>query len=233
MMRPCTYKPSLRFLVDPDPSAGGAAAAADGVQQQAQDPPAATAAAAPAAGGEQDDDEPLGEAGKKALDAMKLRAREAEKTAREAAAELARVKAEQEGKAAEYEQQQAADKVRADALAAANTRILKAEVRALAASRLADPEDALRFLDLTDFDVTDTGDVDRAAITAAIESLVTSKPYLSAQGGGRFQGAGDGGARNAQKPSQISEAELAQMSPEQINKARREGRLDRLMGKTA
>lgn len=231
----CTYRPFLRFFATTEDLARGGSGADE--SKSKSDESDSTDAGSENDGTEanktDEPDEKLGEAGTKALEAMKVRAREAERKQREADAKIAALEAAAAGKAKEHEDALAAQKVKDEAIAAANTRILKAEVRALAAGKLSDPEDALRFLELEDFDVTETGDVDRAAITAAIEQLITSKPYLAAQGGGRFQGAGDGGARNAQKPQQISDAELAQMAPEQINKARREGRLDRLLGKTA
>src|SRR5690606_19297838 len=90
----------------------------------------------------------------------------------------------------------AAQQIKDDALAAANRRILKAELRAVAAGKLADPSDALTFIDLDAIDVDDDGNVDRSALEAAVANLVTTKPYLAAQSG-RFQGSADGGARNA------------------------------------
>ena len=71
----------------------------------------------------------------------------------------------------------------------------------------------------------------KVAIAQALEDLVAEKPYLSAQGGKRFQGTADGGARNdASKPSQLSESDLDRMSPEQVEAARKEGRLNNLLG---
>lgn len=67
-----------------------------------------------------------------------------------------------------------------EALAESNERILRAEVIAAAARKLADPEDAVRLLDLTRFSVNDKGEVDRRSIAAAVDELVRSKPYLAA-----------------------------------------------------
>src|SRR5699024_7679089 len=104
--------------------------------------------------------ESLGDPGKKALDAMKADRNAARQQAREVQQQLEDLKAQIEGRekerAAEVEQQ----KVRDEALAAANERILKAEVRAAGASKLADPADALRFIDLSEFDVGEDGAVD-------------------------------------------------------------------------
>ena len=144
---------------------------------------AATEAAAVAEG-----EKALGDAGKKALDAMKAERNAAKAEAKAAADELARLKAAAEGKQAEFEAQQKAREVEAAALAKANERILKAEVRAAATAKLADPQDALRFLDLSAFEVGADGEIDSAAVASAIDNLIKSKPYLAAQGGTRFQG---------------------------------------------
>lgn len=173
----------------------------------------------------------LGDAGKKALDAMKAKWKAAEQQAKDTAARLAELEAKAAGTEAEHKAAQEAQRVKDEALAAANDRILKAEVRAAAASKLADPKDALRFLDLSDFEVDSDGEVDASQVAKAIDDLIASKPYLAAQGGQRFQGSADGGARNdTTKVSQLSEADLSRMTPEQINTARKEGRLNDLLG---
>jgi hypothetical protein len=171
----------------------------------------------------------LGDAGKKALDAMKAE----RKTARDqAAAEKARADALQaklDGKEAEHAAELKSEQA---ALAKYNDRILKSEVKAAATGVLADPADAYKFLDLSKFEVDDDGNVDESAIAKSLADLVKNKPYLAAQGGTRFQGTADGGARNdAAKLSQLSKADVDRMTPGEINKARREGRLDDLLRK--
>ena len=141
----------------------------------------------------------LGDAGKQALDRMKAKLKAANERARAA-----------EAKAAAAADVDESDKVRreaeAAALAKANSRIIRAEVKAAAATRLADPADALNFLDLDSFEVDDDGDVDQDEIAQAIADLIARKPYLAAQGGAskpkpdRSQGAtGSGVATNAQR----------------------------------
>lgn len=168
-----------------------------------------------------------------------LSAYEAEKgKRREQDAELRRIreefdafKAKAEGKEAEHQAALDAQRVQDEALAKANDRILKAELRAAAAGKLSDPADALKFIDLSAFEVGADGEVDSAAVSAAIDNLVTTKPYLAAQGGQRFQGTADGGARNdATQPSQLTRADLDGMSPEAIVKAKADGRLNDLLG---
>jgi hypothetical protein len=177
-------------------------------------------------------DKALGDAGKKALDAMKAKWKAAETRANERDAAAATLQAKLDGKEAEHAADQAKREAELAALAKANDRIRKSEVKAAAKGVLADPQDAYKFLDLDSFDVSDDGEVDEDAIKAALDDLVKNKPYLAAQGGNRFQGTADGGARNeASKPSQLSEADLASMTPGEVNKARREGRLDNLLRK--
>jgi hypothetical protein len=200
----------------------------------------------PAAGSETDEgakqegaeteDKPLGPAGEKALHAEKERRKAAEKTAREnkarleaLEAELTRLKNGGEDDAAKAVRE-AREKAEADALTKANARILKAEVKAAAAGKLSDPADALRFLDVSDFEVDADGNVDTDAIKEAVDDLLKSKPYLAAQGGARFKGSADGGARKGSRPSQLTRDDLKGLSPEQIVAAKNEGRLDDLLG---
>src|SRR5690606_4859797 len=116
----------------------------------------------------------LGDKGKQALDRMKEQVRAANARARAAAA-----------KAAQAGDKDEADKIRREAETAANAkanaRILKAEIRAAAAGKLADPADALAFLNTNDFEVDEDGDVDADEIAAAIDDLVRRKPHLAAQ----------------------------------------------------
>ena len=136
----------------------------------------------------------LGDAGKKALDAMKAERNEAKAAAKQAADDLAALRAQVEGREAEHKATLDAQRVKDEALSAANQRILKAEVRAQAASKLNDPKDALLYLDLSGFEVGEDGEVDGDAVATAIDKLITDKPYLAAQGT-RFKGEADGGAR--------------------------------------
>ena len=173
----------------------------------------------------------LGDAGKKALDAMKAERNEAKAEAKRVADEFAALKAQVEGRQAEHEALQKAREVETAALAKANERILKAEIKAASAGKLADPLDALKFLDLGQFEVGDDGDVDSGAIAAAIGALIADKPYLAAHGGGRFQGSADGGTRNdATKPVQLTRDDMTRMTPEQIDEAHNKGQFDDLLG---
>lgn len=120
-------------------------------------------------------------------------------------------------------------KAESEALAKANARIVRSEVKAAAAGKLADPKDAYRFLELDKFEVDDDGNVDEDEIAEAIEDLIKNKPYLAAQGGRRFQGGADGGTRKEARPKQLTRADLAGMTPQQIADAKAKGQLANLL----
>ncbi|MET9516396.1 hypothetical protein [Streptomyces sp. NPDC002994] len=168
--------------------------------------------------------EDLGDKGKRALASMKGKWR----AERDRAKELEQRLADKDGA---DEAETTRRKVESEALAKANARILRAEVKAAAAGKLADPADAYKFLDLDQFEVDDDGNVDAEEVAEAIEDLIKSKPYLAAATAKRFQGTGDGGAaRKAGRPKQLTETDLKKMSPEAIVKAQDAGQLDDLLG---
>lgn len=182
------------------------------------------------------DDDPegadqLGDPGKKALDSMK----DKWKTERDKRRELERMLAERDKPADSDAPDPEAIVRQAEqaAMAKANERIIRAEVKAAAAGKLADPADAFRFLDLDQFEVDADGNLDADEVSDAIEDLLKSKPYLAAQGGTtkRFQGTADSGARKGTgRPAQLTEADVKRLSKEgkhaEILKARDEGRLE-------
>lgn len=142
-----------------------------------------------------DPDPQLGEAGRRALAEERDARRKAEKDAKATKAELDRIRAE-----GQTETEKAIAKAKAEgsaeALTKANERVLRAEVKAAAAGKLADPGDAARFLDLSEFTVGDDGDVDSKALGQAIDRLLKERPYLgNGNGGKRATGGADGGAR--------------------------------------
>lgn len=170
----------------------------------------------------------LGDPGKKALASMKDRWR----TERDKRRALEQQLAERDRPAdGETDSEALVRQAEAAAMAKANERIVRAEVKAAAAGKFADPGDALRFLDLEGFEVDDDGNLDADEVSDAIEDLLKSKPYLAAQSGKRFHGTADSGARKGNgRPPQLSRSELQRMSPEQIVAAKNEGRLDELLG---
>lgn len=173
----------------------------------------------------------LGDAGKKALAAMKER----EKAARAEARELKKRLADLEAAASAADKtpdEQALEAARreaeAAALAKANERILRSEVKAAAAGKLADPSDALAYLDLSEFEVDESGNVDSSEIAEAISELLERKPYLAAQGG---RVSLDSGRGKAPAAGQLTRDDLKSMSPEEITAAKAAGRLNGLLGR--
>lgn len=78
-------------------------------------------------------------------------------------------------------------------------RILRSEVRAAAAGKLADPNDAVTMLDLKQFELDDDADPDGKklgkALASAIEKLLADKPYLGAANGTQRRTDFDAGPR--------------------------------------
>ncbi|MGV2384687.1 MAG UNVERIFIED_CONTAM: hypothetical protein LOD86_05395 [Thermobifida fusca] len=176
--------------------------------------------------------EALGDAGKKALSAMKEREKAARARARELEREVAELRATLESKDKTPDEQEL-DAVRreaeAAAIARANERILRSEIKAAAAGKLADPEDALRYLDLGEFEVDESGNVDATEIVDAINELLERKPYLSAQGGRVTLDTGRGKNPAA---GQLTREDLRHMTPEEIVSAKSAGRLNNVLGRS-
>ena len=81
---------------------------------------------------------------------------------------------------------------------------------------------------LNEIDPTDT-----AAVQAAIETAIQANPRLGVAAGSRLPNpnpAQGTGANGPVTPSQLTERDLHGMTPEQIDGARKEGRLDNLLG---
>ncbi|SFE54777.1 hypothetical protein SAMN04487819_11673 [Actinopolyspora alba] len=187
--------------------------------------------------GDQSGQSALGDAGKKALQDMKGKWKSEREKRKQLEEQLEQAQTRQStstsgtgtGETDTEEVRRQADK---EATAKANRRIIKAEVKAAASGKLADPADAVRFLDLEQFEVDESGDIDSDEVAEAITELVTNKPYLAAQGGKRFQGTADSGARKGNTgPKQLTRDDLKRMSPEEITAAKKEGRLNDLLGR--
>jgi hypothetical protein len=69
--------------------------------------------------------------------------------------------------------------VQREILDKANTRIVNAEIRALAADKFADPRDAVKFLNAGDYDVDEDGEVDSRSIERDLSDLLREKPHLA------------------------------------------------------
>lgn len=105
----------------------------------------------------------------------------------------------------EQETQEAVRAAEQKVLKRANDRILRSEIKAIAAlepkgrSAFADPSDAMHYLNLDDYEVDETGDVPVAQIEADLKALLVRKPHLAKVSkrvdyeGGARGGAGRGG----------------------------------------
>lgn len=179
-------------------------------------------------------DAALGDAGKRAIDAMKEREKKARADARAAIARAEAAEkalANKDKPADEVALDAARAEERAEANKKANERILRADLRAAATGKLADPTDAALYLDLSEFTVTDDGDTDSDALNEAITDLLSRKPHLAAGKPNRFDGGADQGAKGKEaKTSQLTVADTESMTPAEINQARREGRLNKALG---
>jgi hypothetical protein len=171
----------------------------------------------------------LGDAGKKALDAMKAKWQKERDDRKALAAELATLKG-QDKKTDEPDP----DEIRKQARAEAAAEVLKDraldKVETKAAKRFADPEDARALLASRVDEFVDDGKVDVDAIEEALADLLKKKPHLAAQGGRRFEGGADGGARKGNQVAQLTEQDLKRMTPQQIVDAQAKGQLDELLG---
>lgn len=161
--------------------------------------------------------EALGDPGKRALDATKAKWKSERDRRRKLEAELAELRnaaAKDQGDDGDTPD---AEEIRRQAeqaaTAKANQRIIRAELRAAAAGKLADPSDVAVFLDPAEFEVNENGEVDAEEIAEAISDLLTRKPHLAAGPTRRFQGGADGGAGRSSQPKtldqQIAAAEAA------------------------
>lgn len=216
------FPSSVRFIDAPVVSGGGDSTEVDGDSEAeaVEEDSGESVEADDEFEGDEEGVDQLGDAGKQALDRMKQKWRDERALRRALEKQVAGEPVEDES-------------VQADAqLQRANEKILRSEIKAAAAGKLADPADAYRFLDLTDFEVSEDLEVDGDEIAEAIDALLEKKPYLAAQAQGerRFKGGGGNGPRKGNQARQLTESDLDRMSPEQINTALREGRLNKTLG---
>lgn len=170
----------------------------------------------------------LGDAGKRALDAMKAKWQK-ERDARKALEAQIAGKTDKKDDQPDPEalRKQARDEARAEVVR--DRALDKVETRA--AKLFADPEDARALLATQVDDFVDDGEIDVEQIDEALAKLLKKKPHLAATAGKRFNGSADGGARNGSgKPTQLTEQDLKRMNPHQIVEARSKGQFDELMG---
>lgn len=126
-----------------------------------------------------------------------------------------------------------AEKKAADALDRAKTASLKSAVLDAAHKANAVDGDAVfALLDKSKVTVSDDGAV--TGIDDALKALLAEKPYLVGKATTPQGGSADGGARGVPVQGQLTEADIKRLfregKHEEIDKARREGRLTQAMG---
>lgn len=169
----------------------------------------------------------LDDPGKRALDQERKARRDAEKQLKATQGELEQLRQaqmnDQEKAIAE-----AVAKAKAGVLAEVGGRLVDAEFKAAAAGRSIDVDVMLEGLDRAKF-LTEDGQPDTERITGYVDRLA---PKSSAKLAPTARDMGQG-ARPSDGVTQIRDrAQLTKMSPEEIVKARQEGRLNDLMGIT-
>jgi hypothetical protein len=200
---------------EPEPNVDPAADPAPGADPDADPDPAAPAADDPDKGA------------KTALIAERKARKDAERKLAEAEQKLA----DKDKPADELALEQARRDAETSALAKANVRIVRAELKAAAAGKVKRPDLLLKVTDLSAIDVDDNGDPDSDALQEAVTAFLTEYPELAVDGS-KFTGPADQGARGkAAKPSQLTQAELKKLSPSQVLQAYNDGRVDTLIGR--
>lgn len=168
------------------------------------------------------------------LEKWKAMARKNEERAKanaDAAAELDKIRKQHESDQ-ERAVREAVDAARTEVAGEFQGRLLEEALRAAAGGVLADSNDAVRLVD-HDGLIGSDGMPDRDAIAQRITTLVADKPYLAAQKPtpGQPGGSAEGGSRGASGPDQqLTRDDLQSMSPEDIVKAKADGRLNDLLG---
>ena len=146
---------------------------------------------------------------------------------RQAAARLAEIEAQNQTELERATQERDAARQELESLReSAREARLRAAILGEAAKadrRVIDPEAVVLMLDRSTLELDTDGNPTNVA--KAMDSLLEARPYLVApQGGVRPAPGADQGAR-PRAANQVSEAELAAMTPEQIVQARKDGRL--------
>lgn len=110
---------------------------------------------------------------------------------------------------------------------AANQRVARAEVKAALTGIVDDPESIIEDLNLSRY-LTDDGDVDEDAVAALRTKYEALRPpSRRAPNPNPAQGAN--GSKEPEKP--YTQADLKSMTTDEINEARKTGKLDHLMGR--
>ena len=138
-------------------------------------------------------------------------------------AKAAEAESEQE-KAIREAREQATNEVRGQY----QTRAIRDAARAAAAGKWVRPEQAVKLVDLSDLD-PDADNFD-TEVQSRLDAYLAENSHLAVPSE-TPSGSGDAGSRpSPSQPGQLSRTDLKNMSPEDINKARLDGRLNDVMG---
>lgn len=121
---------------------------------------------------------------------------------------------------------------RDEALAHARDLMIRAALlQAATAAGAVDPDAVVQLADRSEVTIDDTGAVTGA--DTAVKALLDTKPYLvkTDPASSPTSGAAPNSGRNT-AGGQITREQLTQMTPDEIDTARREGKLDHLLGRT-
>lgn len=169
------------------------------------------------------DSEQLGEGGLKALKSERQSRKAAERKITELEQQLANL-----GKSAEEQQ---LDRVRTEAVAETRTqlgtKIVQLSVKTLAAEKGINADLAAKLIDTSTINIDADGGVDSDALSSQIDELVEKFPELRAK---RDWGKADQGSQGRPpEPTQLTQTDLSNMTPQQIMQAKKEGRLNHLL----
>ena len=135
----------------------------------------------------------MGDAGKKALKAERDARKIAEKELAALRSEVTKLR--EPSVEASPEPAVDVEAIKSEIRAEYAAQLAEAAIKAEAKGRLTDPADALLYIKAADVDTSD-----EAAVTAAVDALLESKPYLGADQGPKPWGDVGGGQRTAPEP---------------------------------
>jgi hypothetical protein len=171
-------------------------------------------------------DPPLGAAGEKALEAMKIRARDAEKAAKTATAELDALR-----KAAMSDQDKAVaeakDLGRKEATTEVASRLAAAEIKAALTGIVPDPASVVEDLNLARY-IDDNGDINTEAV-AALKAKY--QEFATPSGKPPVPGVPTGARTGDPAVKQLTKADMAGMKPAEVTAAMQAGQFNEVLGR--
>lgn len=169
---------------------------------------------------------------KKTIAKVRGEVKEERRLRREAEAELQKLRDAAESKD-KPETEAAIERARKEGETAASKkfmeRLLKSDIKTEAKGKLNDPEDALSFLKLDDFEADANGNFDPEEIAEAISDLLVKRPYLGTAKQPTVTY--DNGKGKSAPKGQYTKEQADAMTPEAYMDAYKAGRLKAVVGK--